>query len=79
MKTKQDKALAIVLKKIRLRAGYTQVEMANKLGISYQQLQKYENGQSRLAYTRVLQYLEVLNIDVSSLQHMLDAEFCNGL
>lgn len=32
------------LKKLRLKSGYTQKEMAEKLDIAYQNYQRYENG-----------------------------------
>lgn len=36
------------LKKIRRQAGLSQTTLANHLGISFQQIQKYENGKNRL-------------------------------
>ncbi|MBD0392114.1 helix-turn-helix transcriptional regulator [Wolbachia endosymbiont of Pentalonia nigronervosa] len=43
---------AIIGKKIRqfrLTRGFTQSELAEKIGISYQQIQKYENGTNHIS------------------------------
>ena len=79
MKTKYDKAIAKVVKTMRQRAGYTQAEMGGKLGVSYQQVQKYENGQSRLSHSRVLQYLDILHLDLTTLERMVANEMDCGL
>jgi transcriptional regulator with XRE-family HTH domain len=49
--------------------------LAEKIGISYQQLQKYENGTDNISLYRLQQICEALNIPVSSIIEVLeDAE-----
>ena len=37
------------LKNIRVISGYTQTEVARAIGVSYQQIQKYESGANRIS------------------------------
>jgi transcriptional regulator with XRE-family HTH domain len=45
--------------------GLTQPEVAQKLGITFQQLQKYEKGTNRIGASRLHQISQVLNTPVS--------------
>lgn len=42
-----------------------QDELADRLGISFQQLQKYETGENRLAAARLFEIATALQVDVS--------------
>lgn len=55
------------LKKCRLAANMSQMELAEKIGISYQQLQKYEKGINNISVYRLKQISEALKIPISSL------------
>lgn len=47
---------AFIVKKIRdARGTMTQLQLAKKMGIAYQQLQKYETAKNRVAASRLLQ------------------------
>lgn len=37
------------IRRYRLREGMTQTQLANRLGMSYQQIQKYEQGKNRIS------------------------------
>lgn len=50
----------------RLR-GFTQEDLAEKLGVSYQQVQKYENGETQLTIERIREISFALNIPVEEL------------
>lgn len=52
---------ALQLRRTRLLSGVTQKELANKAGVTYQQIQKYENGTSRISAVRLHQMLDSLN------------------
>lgn len=52
---------ALQLRRTRLLSGVTQKELANKTGVTYQQIQKYENGTSRISAVRLNQMLDSLN------------------
>jgi transcriptional regulator with XRE-family HTH domain len=41
-----------------------QVDLANELGISYQQVQKYENGSSRITASQLLRLSRVLDAPI---------------
>jgi transcriptional regulator with XRE-family HTH domain len=49
----------------RLVRRLSQTELANKLGISFQQLHKYEKGVNRVGAGRLARIAEVLNVPVS--------------
>jgi len=50
------------IKQFREEAGLSQQELAEKLDISFQQLQKYEYGQSKLSVERLLQLSQILHV-----------------
>lgn len=59
---------------IRIRRkimGFSQTKLATSLGISFQQLQKYEKGTNRVSATRLLEIARVLNCPVT---HLLGSE-----
>ena len=47
--TQSDKVIGINIKKYRLLKKMSQEHLAADLGISFQQLQKYENGKNRVS------------------------------
>ena len=55
-------------KRIRLRRveqKISQAELGDKLGVSFQQVQKYENGMNRVSASRLFQLARVLQVPVS--------------
>jgi transcriptional regulator with XRE-family HTH domain len=50
---------------LRKGTGLSQMKLAEKVGVSYQQIQKYERGGSEISMTRLLQIAEALNIPLS--------------
>ena len=64
-KKKKPTETGIKIKSARLERGLTQMKLAEKIGISYQQLQKYENGSSDLSLNRLRQFAKVLNLPIS--------------
>ncbi|MDA8238823.1 MAG: helix-turn-helix transcriptional regulator [Nitrospiraceae bacterium] len=55
-----------IIRDARLSSGMSQMQLAEKLGISYQQVQKYEKGTSELTLTRLYQMAEALEIPVGA-------------
>jgi len=51
----------------RLIAGMSQTDLANKLGVSFQQVQKYEKGVNRVGAGRLPQIAEIFNVPISAL------------
>jgi transcriptional regulator with XRE-family HTH domain len=50
------------IKQLRMQMGLTQSQLAEKIDISYQQIQKYEKGESQLNITRFLEIAGALEI-----------------
>lgn len=61
------KRLGFRIKKFREEAGLSQQEMAEALGISFQQLQKYEYGDTRLTVERLLKMSQILHVPLNQL------------
>lgn len=51
-----------VLKTARIEAGMTQTELADAMGITFQQVQKYERGFNSMAPVRLLSACKVLGM-----------------
>lgn len=51
------------IKQLRMQMGLTQSQLAEKINISYQQIQKYEKGESQLSISRFLEIANALEID----------------
>lgn len=50
------------LKEFRVMRGLTQEELAGKEGITFQQVQKYENGTNRIAASRLYSFSKILKV-----------------
>lgn len=55
------------LREFRKRRGLTQEQLSEKIGVTFQQIQQYENGSSRLNSDRLQQISMALEIPVGSL------------
>lgn len=62
-----DQLLGATLKRIRLEAELSQQNLADKLGISFQQVQKYESGANRISASRLYDIAKIFNVPVSDL------------
>jgi transcriptional regulator with XRE-family HTH domain len=49
----------------RLTKGMSQTELGNKIGVTFQQVQKYENGVNRIGAGRLSRIAEVLEVPVT--------------
>jgi len=49
----------------RKTTGLSQMELAERIGVSYQQVQKYEKGLSEISISRLVQIANALNMPVS--------------
>lgn len=57
-----DSLIGRNLKLLRLSAGMTQTNLAEKLGITFQQIQKYETGVNRISASRLIEVARVLQV-----------------
>ncbi len=66
MKVQKDinKHIGSQLKIRRVLMGWTQERLAEYLGITFQQVQKYEKGTNRISASRLFEISNALNIDL---------------
>ncbi|MDD3370762.1 MAG: helix-turn-helix transcriptional regulator [Alphaproteobacteria bacterium] len=72
-----DPVDVFVGKKLRQRralVGMSQEKLATAVGVSFQQVQKYERGINRMGASRLHQFAQVLNIPVSFFFENLEVE-----
>ncbi len=61
-----SKRIGKLIREMRKAAGMSQMRLADKIGVSYQQIQKYEKGASKLNIDRLTQMAEVFGVPVVS-------------
>jgi len=66
------------LRRARLSKGLTQQALAEKIGISFQQVQKYENGSNRVSSSRLLGIVGTLGIPITYFFDELGDDFVGG-
>lgn len=62
-----DRYIGSRIREERIRRGMSQTDLAQLVGITYQQAHKYERGVNRTSASRLVQIAAVLGIDVSEL------------
>lgn len=72
--SKVDKAVGQRVKERRRELQLSQKELAAKLGVSYQQVQKYENGDNRISAGMLYQLSAKLDCRVSDFFDGIDGE-----
>ena len=60
-----DENVGLQLKQRRALLGMSQEKLAEQVGITFQQIQKYENGANRVSASRLYEFSKVLDIPVS--------------
>lgn len=55
-----------LIREMRKAAGMSQMRLAEKLGVSYQQIQKYEKGASKLSVPRLKQVADIFGVPVTA-------------
>lgn len=59
--------LPLNLKQLRKSAGFTQKQLADKLGITYQSYQAYEYGKTLPSLPIILSVVEIFDVSLDSL------------
>jgi transcriptional regulator with XRE-family HTH domain len=67
-----DRALGNAIRLRRRSLNLTQEQLASACGISFQQVQKYENGANRVSFSRLVQIARALDCRVTDLTSALD-------
>src|ERR1700754_775254 len=62
-----DIAIGRAIRAHRLIVGMSQSDLARKLGVSFQQVQKYEKGTNRVGAGRLPQIAKIFNIPIGAL------------
>lgn len=62
-----DKAIGARLRMYRQRANISQTALGKQLGVSFQQVQKYENGSNRVSAATLIKIAKFLNVPISDL------------
>ena len=64
--TNMTKQIGSLIREMRKSAGMSQMRLADKIGVSYQQVQKYEKGASKLSVPRLIQIAGVFGVPVTA-------------
>ena len=67
-----DKALGARIRSLRTPLGIRQADLARIVGVSYQQIQKYEHGANRISVSTLFAVAQALGVSASSLVADLD-------
>ena len=67
-----DIALGAAVRIRRRTIGMSQEALAEQCGVSFQQVQKYENGANRISFSRLVQIARALRCRVVDLMDVLD-------
>lgn len=62
-----DREIGARLKALRISRGLNQTDLARPLGLTFQQIQKYEKGSNRVAISTGLELCRVLDVKLDAL------------
>lgn len=57
-----NQQIGALIRALRRKRGLTQKQLADLLGLTYQQIQKYEYGTSSITVGRLLQFAEIFDV-----------------
>ena len=61
-----DRSVGRRVRMVRVSRGLSQTALASKLGLTFQQLQKYESGANRVSASRLHDIARILGVEVAS-------------
>jgi transcriptional regulator with XRE-family HTH domain len=62
-----DRYIGARMREQRLTLSISQEQLGRKLGVSFQQIQKYESGKNRVSAARLFLICKALNVSLSSM------------
>ncbi|SDS77942.1 helix-turn-helix domain-containing protein [Bradyrhizobium canariense] len=62
-----DAYLGARIRELRLEVGMSQEQLGKVLGVSFQQIQKYENGSNRVSAVRLYEICRILDVPIASM------------
>jgi transcriptional regulator with XRE-family HTH domain len=60
-----DRHLGSLLRTRRHQLGWSQQQLADRLGLTFQQVQKYENGRNQISVARLVQISQVVETPIT--------------
>jgi transcriptional regulator with XRE-family HTH domain len=72
-----DEHLGSKIRELRLAAGFSQTKLGKPIGVSFQQIQKYEIGCNRVSAGQLWQLCEFLNVTIASMFEGVNATMFN--
>jgi len=60
-----DKEIGRTIKLLRRSKGLSQIELAGKIGVSFQQIQKYEKGSTRISVARLQEIAHAIGVNIT--------------
>ncbi len=60
-----EKKIGEKIRELRKLHGLSQMDLAEKLGLSFQQIQKYEKGLTRISVSRLSDISEIFGVDIT--------------
>jgi transcriptional regulator with XRE-family HTH domain len=74
-----DIALGSRIRLRRRELGFSQEQLARQVGITFQQVQKYEHGTNRVSFSRLVEIAQALNCSVMDIVGDLDKSNVSSL
>jgi len=62
-----DRLVGCRVRLLRKCQGMSQTELANAIGLTFQQVQKYEKGTNRISASKLFEIAQALNVEVAAL------------
>jgi transcriptional regulator with XRE-family HTH domain len=62
-----DKHIGARMRESRLAINMSQSHLGEKLGVTFQQIQKYESGRNRVSAARLFEICEALDVSLTSM------------
>src|SRR5574337_2077883 len=61
----QGRRIGQIIKEVRQARGMTQMKLSELIGVSYQQVQKYEKGSDNISVERLKQIARAVNVPIT--------------
>lgn len=74
-----DTALGIRIHRLRREMGISQKQLAEAIGVTFQQVQKYERGINRISFSRLVGIAQALHCSIPDLMGNIDRTNATGL
>lgn len=72
-----DAAVGERIRQLRKERRFTQTELAEAVGLTFQQIQKYEKARNRISASKLVQIADILDVEISELFVGIDTRLYN--